>query len=74
MPRGVRDMNSLKGIESRIGSIDAKKASLLAEIAELDEERSGLIDKKKAILKERIVDKILASGKSEEEILQALGM
>jgi hypothetical protein len=74
MPRGVRNLNTVSGIDSRVGTIDKAIANLQSQITELQTERNTLMDSRKTIVQNELLDVIYKSGKSPEEVKAALGL
>jgi hypothetical protein len=74
MPRGVRNVNTVAGIDGQIAALDKAITSLQSEIDEKRDERNKLIDAKKALIRDQLVDEIMASGKSVEEVRNALAL
>lgn len=74
MPRGVRNMNTLNGIDSKIESLTRKKQTLLEEMEQLDNEIEALTAKRESLAKEELLDLIVKSGKSIGEVKESLGL
>jgi archaellum component FlaC len=74
MPRGKRNLNTVNGIDQRVGTIDKAIGNLQSEISILTEERNSLMDARKSIVQSELLDMIYKSGKSPDEVKTALGL
>jgi uncharacterized small protein (DUF1192 family) len=74
MPRGVRNLNTVSGIDSRVGTIDKVIATLRSQIADLETERNTLMDSRKTIVQNELLEVIYKSGKTPDEVKAALGL
>lgn len=74
MPRGVRNLSTIKGLDSTIELLKNKKQNLLNEIEKLDREIEELTAKSDELAKGELLNLIIKSGKSVSEVKESLGL
>lgn len=74
MPRGVRNLDSVNGLTSKLNSLENKRQKLADALDEIEAEIISHETKRDELLRQDLINAIMKSGKSTTEIRTALGL